>query len=60
MLTILSAIFMPKTLVAGIWGMNFRTMPELSHRFGYPIALGLIALVGWGMFFYFRRTGWFD
>ena len=60
MLTILSAIFNPATLLAGIWGMNFVTMPELSFPFGYPMALGLIALTGWGMFFYFRRHGWLD
>ncbi len=59
-LTILSAIFMPMTLLAGIWGMNFVTMPELKYQFGYPIALGVIALIGSGMFFYFRRAGWFD
>jgi magnesium transporter len=60
MLTILSAIFMPMTLVAGIWGMNFETMPELKYPFSYPIGLGFMALIGWGMYLYFRRTGWFD
>jgi len=60
MLTILSAIFMPITLLAGIWGMNFETMPELGHRFSYPLALLLMALIGTGMYRYFRRTGWFD
>ena len=60
MLTILSAIFMPMTLLAAVWGMNFANMPGLSYRYGYPIALLAIALVGSGMFVYFRRTGWFD
>jgi magnesium transporter len=60
MLTILSAIFNPATLLAGIWGMNFTTMPELGYRFGYPIALGLMLLIGMGMYFFFRRNGWFD
>ena len=60
MLTILSAIFMPITLLAGIWGMNFETMPELKFPFSYPIALGFMAVIGWGMYRYFRRTGWFD
>ena len=60
MLTILSAIFMPMTLVAGIWGMNFVNMPELDDRFGYPIALGVIAVIGSAMFVFFRRSGWFD
>jgi magnesium transporter len=60
MLTILSAIFMPITLLAGIWGMNFETMPELKYLFSYPIALGLMALIGSGMYLFFRRKGWLD
>jgi magnesium transporter len=59
MLTILSAIFMPITLLAGIWGMNFESMPELGFAFGYPLALALMALIGSGMYLYFRRAGWF-
>jgi magnesium transporter len=59
-LTILSVIFMPMTLLAGIWGMNFERMPELKTSFGYPVALGSIVLIGAGMYFYFRRRGWFD
>jgi magnesium transporter len=59
MLTILSAIFLPITLLASIWGMNFEIMPELRLPFGYPAALGLMCLVGAGMYFFFRRTGWF-
>ena len=60
MLTILSAIFMPITLLAGIWGMNFESMPELKYTFSYPLALGVMAMIGTGMYFFFRRTGWFD
>ena len=60
MLTILSAIFMPITLMAGIWGMNFEIMPELKFAFSYPMALGLMTLIGSGMYFFFRRIGWFD
>ena len=60
MLTILSAVFMPITLLAGIWGMNFEVMPELKLAFAYPLALGFMAAVGAGMYFFFRRTGWFD
>jgi len=59
MLTILSAIFMPATLMAGIWGMNFQIMPELGIAYGYPIALGAMVLVGTGMYLFFRRRGWF-
>ena len=60
MLTILSAIFMPITLLAGIWGMNFETMPELKFPFSYPIAIGLMALIAVGMYRFFRRGGWLD
>jgi len=59
MLTILSAIFMPITLFAGIWGMNFKDMPELNLDFGYPLALGFMVLVGIGMYLFFRKGGWF-
>jgi magnesium transporter len=60
MLTILSAIFMPVTLLASIWGMNFATMPELGLPYAYPIALGVMVAVGSGMYLFFRKTGWFD
>ena len=59
-LTVLSAIFLPLTLLAGIYGMNFQNMPELGHRYGYPIALGSMALVAVGMVAWFRWKGWFD
>jgi magnesium transporter len=60
MLTILSAIFMPVTLLASIWGMNFEIMPELKYPFAYPLALGFMTAVGMGMYLFFRRTGWLD
>lgn len=59
-LTVLSAIFMPITLLAGIWGMNFENMPELKYAFGYPVALGLMVGIGAGMVLFFRKRGWFD
>jgi magnesium transporter len=59
-LTILSAIFMPITLLAGIWGMNFEQMPELGFSYSYPVALGVMALIGCGLYLGFRRRGWFD
>jgi magnesium transporter len=58
-LSILSAIFMPSTLLAGIWGMNFHNMPELAYANAYPIALGAMMLLGSGMYLYFRSRGWF-
>ncbi len=53
-LTVLSAIFMPLSLVAGIYGMNFDVMPELHFRYGYPCALGAMALMAGGLGWYFR------
>ena len=58
-LTIFAAIFNPLTLMAGVWGMNFVNMPELSIPNGCPLALGLMVLVGVGMYRFFRRGGWF-
>jgi magnesium transporter len=45
------------TAVAGIYGMNFEHMPELSWRYGYPIVLGLIALICVVLFVRSRRAG---
>jgi len=59
LLTILSAIFMPLTLIAGIYGMNFKHMPELSWRYGYPAAVGAMLLLAVGLMLYFYRRGWF-
>jgi len=59
-LTILSMIFMPITLLAGIWGMNFDIMPELHLTFGYPLALGSMVLIGVALYHYFKKLGWFD
>ncbi|MFP5320429.1 MAG: magnesium/cobalt transporter CorA [Acidimicrobiia bacterium] len=56
-LTVFSAIFLPLTLVAGIYGMNFVFMPELDERWGYPAALGTMAVVGVGLWLYFVRRG---
>ncbi len=62
-LTIISVIFMPLTLIAGIYGMNFEhdspwAMPELRWRYGYPFALGLMALSAGGFLYFFWRKGW--
>ena len=57
-LTILSAIFMPLTLLVGIYGMNFDVMPELHYRYGYPAALAGMALIAGGLYWYFLSRGW--
>jgi len=59
-LTILSTIFMPATLLAGIWGMNFEFMPGLSFKYGYLVALSTMGIIVFGMYFYFRKRGWFN
>lgn len=58
LLTILSAIFMPLTLIVGVYGMNFDVMPELHVRNGYFITLGAMALTAGGLYWYFRSRGW--
>lgn len=57
-LTITSIILMSVTLVAGIYGMNFRYMPELEWRYGYPFALSLMVLISVGLITFFRRKRW--
>jgi len=57
-LTIFASIFIPLTFIAGIYGMNFACMPELSWRWGYFAILGVMAIVGISMLLYFRRKKW--
>jgi len=63
-LTMFTAVFIPLSLIAGIYGMNFNTgrsplnMPELNWYWGYPFALGLMGLLAASLLFYFRRKGW--
>ena len=59
-LTVISTIFLPLTLLAGIWGMNFETMPELGHPYSYPMALGFMLLVAGVVAWFLRKRGWFD
>lgn len=56
--TIVSVIFMPPTLIASIYGMNFLFMPELDKKWGYPIALLLMVLSSLIILFYFRKRKW--
>jgi magnesium transporter len=46
------------TAFAGIWGMNFKAMPELQWEYGYPLALGVIVSACGFLYFRFRRMGW--
>jgi magnesium transporter len=52
------AIWAVPTLLAGIYGMNFRHLPELGWRFGYPVVLAVMALICLGLYRGFRRSGW--
>lgn len=56
--TVASVLFMPPTLIASIYGMNFRSMPELNWSAGYPFAIGLMVLSSIITLFFFRRRGW--
>ena len=57
-LTVISTIFIPLTFITGIYGMNFRFMPELEWRWGYPLALLGMAGIGVALYFYYRRKKW--
>lgn len=57
-LTMVSSILLPLTVVAGIYGMNFRFMPEIDERWGYPAVMTLNALIVIGGLAYFRSRGW--
>ena len=56
--SVASVALLPPTLIASIYGMNFRLMPELDWGFGYPFALGLMLMSVLAPFVYFRRKGW--
>ncbi len=57
-LTCFSAIFLPLSFLAGVYGMNFHHMPELDEHWGYPAAWGLFILVALGMVLIFRKKRW--
>lgn len=56
--TVAATIFLPPTLIASIYGMNFEAMPELDWAWGYPFALGLMILSAVLPIWYFKRRGW--
>ncbi|HZW04798.1 MAG TPA: magnesium/cobalt transporter CorA [Anaerolineaceae bacterium] len=58
-LTIVSTIFLPLSFVAGVYGMNFRYMPELNWPYGYFLAWGIFLLITVSMVAFFKRRGWF-
>ncbi len=56
--SIAAVVFLPPTLVASAYGMNFDIMPELHWEFGYPFALLLMVISGIAPYWYFKRKGW--
>ncbi|HET7369368.1 MAG TPA: magnesium/cobalt transporter CorA [Gammaproteobacteria bacterium] len=56
--SIAAVVFLPPTLIASIYGMNFDLIPELDWSFGYPWALGLMVLSAYMPYWYFKRKGW--
>ena len=56
--SIAAVVFLPPTLVASLYGMNFKMMPELEWTYGYPLAIGLMILAGIAPYWYFKRKGW--
>jgi magnesium transporter len=57
-LTIFSAVMLPLTFIAGVYGMNFDNMPELHTRYGYYTAWVIMIVVAVGMLMFFWRRGW--
>lgn len=57
-LTIFSVFFMPLTFVVGVYGMNFKHMPELAWYYGYPAVMLLMVGISIGIYFWFKRKGW--
>jgi magnesium transporter len=53
-----AVVFLPPTLIAGVFGMNFHYMPELDWRYGYPVSLGLMLISAVGPYLYFKKRGW--
>ena len=56
--TVATVIFMPPTLIASIYGMNFRHMPELHHDLGYPLSIALMLISSIGALLLFKKKGW--
>ncbi len=56
--SVAAVVFLPPTLVASIYGMNFTFMPELGWRFGYPWAILLMIISAVVPFLFFKRRGW--
>ncbi|MCL1046074.1 magnesium/cobalt transporter CorA [Shewanella sp. 1_MG-2023] len=56
--SVAAVVFLPPTVIASSYGMNFANMPELDWRFGYPMAIGLMLASASGTYLFFKRKGW--
>lgn len=56
--SIAAVVFLPPTVIASIYGMNFNAMPELHWQLGYPFAIVLMILSGIAPYWFFKRKGW--
>ncbi|MEO0377169.1 MAG: CorA family divalent cation transporter, partial [Cyanobacteria bacterium P01_A01_bin.17] len=59
-LTVISTIFIPLTFIAGIYGMNFKNMPELTWEWGYAMVWFLMGAIASGLVYFFWQRGWFS
>jgi magnesium transporter len=57
-LTIISTIFIPLTFIVGVYGMNFKFMPELEMPYAYPVTWGIMILIVAGMLIVFKKRRW--
>jgi magnesium transporter len=58
-LTVISTIFIPLTFIVGLYGMNFKYMPELDSPMGYPLVIAFMIVVAFIMLAYFKKRKWF-
>lgn len=56
--SVAAVVFMPPTLIASLYGMNFKTMPELEWAYGYPMAIGLMVAAAVGTYLFFKMKRW--
>jgi magnesium transporter len=56
--SVMAVVLMPPTLIASVYGMNFKAMPELEWHLGYPMAIGMMLLAAAGPYLFFRWKKW--
>jgi magnesium transporter len=57
-LTIIATIFIPLTFLVGVYGMNFKFMPELDYKWAYPTVWAAMIVIAGGMLIWFRKNRW--